>query len=347
MTLLSRFPALGVLLLAFGASGCLPSCQKRADKSLLPADSTSRRLAATIRADTLATLWTKGPDAGGPALRFPRTVRFSTSGDTVWIADGQANRLVAFDTAGTVLQTVAGAFRLPFLAGFRGDTVVVFSAGAHRFDLVAGGRIVRQVAVALPKDRSLVRYAHAVRGGYAVKAGGRDTDAFLVVVDEAGRERRRTALPGPLWRHAGLLRTARSDGRADTLVSLVGFAPVVDHVDVASLRRDTLALVGFDSPKLDQRRRYLTGESDAPLLASSAAPLPGGRLFVANLRPGWLQVDVYDRGRLAHRLLDQREALDFDYLVEDLDVRPSGAGYLVATVQAKPQPRLTLYRWDR
>lgn len=331
-------------LLAVTTAGCLPSCQKREDKTLLPTDSTSRALATALRADTLKTLWTTGPDEG-LALTFPRTVRFSTTGDTLWIADAQANRLLALDTAGAVLDTVSGDFRIPMLAGFRGDTVVVFSAGVNRFDLVANGQIVRSVAVPnVPDDRSLVRYGHAFGPGFAVKMGGRKTDPFVLVMDAAGREIRRIPLAGELWRNAGLLRTPPSNGRSDTLVSLVGFVPVVDYI--VGERVDSVALVGFDSPKLDQRRRFLRDEADAPLLTTSAAPMPGGRLFVANIRPGWLAVDVYDAGRLTHRLLGGREVLNLDYLVDDVDVRRAADGsYRIATVQAKPQPRATFYRW--
>lgn len=332
-------------LLALTTAGCLPSCQKREDKTLLPADSTSRALALTLRADTLGTVWTNGPDKG-LALTFPRTVRFSTTGDTVWIADAQANRLVALDTAGTVLDSVSGVFNIPMLAGFRGDTLVVFSAGVNRFDLVAGGRVVRSVPVPnVPDDRSLVRYGHAFGPGFAVKMGGRKTDPFVLVLDAAGREVRRVPLSGKLWRNAGLLRTPLSNGRSDTLYSLVGFVPVVDRI--VGDRVDSVALVGFDSPKLDQRRRFLLEESDAPLLTTSAAPMPGGRLFVSNIRPGWLAVDVYDGGRLTHRLLGGREALNLEFLVEDVDVhRAADGSYRIATVQAKPRPLAMLYRWQ-
>ncbi|MBE2187331.1 MAG: hypothetical protein IAE99_11220 [Rhodothermales bacterium] len=332
-------------LLALTTAGCLPSCQKREDKTLLPADSTSRALALTLRADTLETVWTNGPDKG-LALTFPRTVRFSTTGDTVWIADAQANRLVALDTAGTVLDSVSGVFNIPMLAGFRGDTLVVFSAGVNRFDLVAGGRVVRSVPVPnVPDDRSLVRYGHAFGPGFAVKMGGRKTDPFVLVLDAAGREVRRVPLSGKLWRNAGLLRTPLSNGRSDTLYSLVGFVPVVDRI--VGDRVDSVALVGFDSPKLDQRRRFLLEESDAPLLTTSAAPMPGGRLFVSNIRPGWLAVDVYDGGRLTHRLLGGREALNLEFLVEDVDVhRAADGSYRIATVQAKPRPLAMLYRWQ-
>ena len=107
-----------------------------------------------------------------------------------------------------------------------------------------------------------------------------------------------------------------------------------------------MALVGFDSPKLAQSRQFLLGETTPPLLSSSAAPAPDGGLFALNLRTGWLLVDVFGPdGRLRRRLSSRRPAFDPDYFVEDLDVRPDSAGWLVATVQAMPAPRVTVYRW--
>ena len=50
-------------------------------------------------------------------------------------------------------------------------------------------------------------------------------------------------------------------------------------------------------------------------------------------------------GRLQRRLSSRRPGFDPDYFVEDLDVRRDSAGWLLATVQAMPAPRVTVYRW--
>ena len=348
-----RPSALVVALLAFALSGCLPSCRKGEDRALVPSDSLSRRVSGETAEDTLALVWARGV-AEIDGLVHPRTVRFAPDG-TLWFSDAGADRIVALDPDGRPLGRVNG-FDAPYLAGFRGDTVAVFSAGANRFDLVARRpdgpwRIARRVPVTgLPGDRTIVRYAHAWGAGYALKAGSADTPPFLLDLDADGRVRGRLALPGPYWRHAGLLRTRG----ADTLLSLSGFRPVVDWITHtpaparARFRRDTLALVGFDSPMLARSRRFLAGDvAEAPLLTPTAAPAADGRLFVLNLRLGWLQVDVYSpAGQLERRLIQPSPAPDAKFQPEDLDVRADGAGgYRIAVAYAKPIARVVVYRW--
>ncbi len=336
-----RFPPLilaGLLLL----SGCLPyACRRDESRALLPSDSLSRAFAQQIPADTLALRWrTTGATAG---LAFPRTVLFGPDGAVI-VADAERNAVVVFDTTGAVDRILApGTFDVPFLAGRRGDTLAVFSPGARRIDFVLGDAVVRRVPT--PTDlpaRGTLQYAAVTDHTIFFKTLGDDVVGYLARLDERGRIRDRVPLPGPAWRHAGLLRPW-----GDTLVSLSGFRPVVDLLPPGATALDTLALVGFDSPMLARSRLFLLGEThEAPLLIESGAAA-GDALFLLNLRPGWLQVDVYDRqGRLRHRLIGPDPAYDKQFYPRDLAVRPHpGGGYTLAVVFTGSEPGVAVFRW--
>ena len=337
----SRLSPFFALVLFVTLSGCLPTCVREEDKSLLPADSTGRRIAAEAPTDTLALLWTRTPSSL-TGLSHPRTVRFDSAG-TLWLSDASANTLTAIAPNGAVASRSAPGLDVPYLAGFRGDTVVVFSAGENRFDLVHGGRIARQVRVPeLPADESLLRYGAAWGDGFVVKVGSEETSPRLLVLDAAGRLVRTQLLPGPHWRHAGPLRT-----RGDTLLSICGFRPIYDRI-LPDGRRDTVALVGFDSPMLARSRRFMIGDAHAPpLMLPALVPMPDGHLFALNLRLGWVQVDVFDRAaRLRQHLIQPHPGPNRQFWPEDLDVwqEPSGT-YRLAVTSTRPSPALRMYRW--
>jgi len=338
----------GLLFLALllMATGCLPrSCQRERNQALMPADSLSRRVAQTVPVDTLQRLWTtQGPEDARMAL--PRTVRFLPDGRLV-LTDAERNQLYYVGTNGTVQQTMRPeAFDVPYIAGVRGDTVVVFNAGADRFDLVVNGRRLSQRSVVFqrPAEETLV-YTLATATSFYAKVVGEETPGFIGRLDDRGRVVARMPLSGPTWRQAGFLRAW-----GDSLLSLTGFRPVIDMApldfeDGATV--DSTTLVGFDSPMLERSYSFLQGDtSKPPLLTVSAAPL-GGRLFVLNLRPGWLRIDVYDRdGRLARALTERnRDGSRNDY-PRDLAVRRTPDGVLLAVVRSAPTPQLELYRWQ-
>jgi len=109
---------------------------------------------------------------------------------------------------------------------------------------------------------------------------------------------------------------------------------------------DSLSLVGFDSPMLDRSRAYAQGDVDKPpLLTASAAPV-GDTLFVLNLRPGWVQIDAYDRqGRLLRRLVERHDAGNSDFYPVDLDARRTNGGYAFAVAVRSPDPQVEVFRW--
>jgi hypothetical protein len=331
---------LGLLLLP----GCLPySCQRQANEALYPSDSLSRRVAQDTPADTLDSLWTFTGTRAHP-LKHPRTVRFVGAG-TLAVSDVERNSLFRFAADGRLVREVSDAgFRTPYLIGTRGDTLVVFNAGTNRIDrVVRGRRVGASVTYERPAPETLV-YMLATNTSMYAKVVGQKTDSFIARLDDRAQPVARASLRGPHWKYAGFPRAW-----GDTLVSLSGFRPVVNLLPRdfrAGATPDSLRLVGFDSPMLE--RRYAFGQGDAteaPLLTPAAAPV-GDTLFVLNLRPGWVQIDVYDRtGRLQRRLVERHDEGNPGFYPLDLDARRTSDGYVFAVTIRSPTPRLKLFRW--
>ncbi len=331
-------------------AGCLPSsCQREGYTALTPSDSLSRQIARTTPVDTLGLVRsTRGPETPEEQMQFPRTVRFGPEGH-LFVSDVERNSLFEFDGSGQFIREIAlDGFAAPYLSGVRGDTLIVYSATTDRVDFVVEGRSARHLSVAdlRPSSESLF-YVVGSDSALFTKTVGEHTDGVISRLDRQGRPEAQVPLPGPYWRHAGFLRVW-----GDSLLSLSGFRPVVDvlpldFADSAAL--DTLALVGFDSPMLARSRAFLTGDVDgAPLLTASADATPD-RLFVLNLRPGWLHIDAFDRtGRLQHRLTQPDPGPSREFYPRDLAVRPRADGrYDIAVILSSPEPQLILYRWPR
>lgn len=336
-------------------TGCLPSsCQRETNEALYPADSTSRAIAQSTPVDTLERLWsTSAPGAeGAVSLNHPRSVRFYDDGRLA-VSDVERDRVFLFNPNGTLSQTVQeeDSMDVPYLAGVRKgaagrpDTLVVFSAGTDRFDLITGGRRLpgRSVAYERPAAETLV-YPAASDSGYFVKVLGENISGRIDRLNREGEQQSQRTLDGPYWRHAGGLRVW-----GDTLLSLAGFRPVIEQLPVdfgPSARVDSTALVGFDSPMLERRYAFSQGDVERPpLLTPDAAPL-GDSLYVLNLRPGWIRVDVYDRsGRLQGALVEPHEGGNPNFNVVALDVRREGNALMIAVGLRSPEPALQLYRW--
>ena len=333
------FFAVGVLV-----TGCLPySCQRTANEAVYPADSTSRRVAESVPTDSLRPVGATGGTDTHP-LTYPRTVRFVE--ETVVVSDAERNSLFRFGLDGTFRREVPDeAFAVPYLIGHRGDTLVVFNAEADRIDFVAEGRRLADRAVAYDRpSREALVYMLATDAHLYAKVVGQDVGAHVARLDPTGAVEARAELGGPYWRRAGFLRTW-----GDSLVSLSGYRPVVHRLPrgfADGAPADSLSLVGFDSPMLERSYAYAEGDVSKPPLLSASAAAVGDRLFVLNLRPGWVQIDVYDRsGRLQRRLVEPHSGGDRGFYPLDLDVRRADAGYRLAVAVRSPEPRLQLFRW--
>ncbi|PEN10361.1 hypothetical protein CRI94_17385 [Longibacter salinarum] len=339
-------PLIVLLIVAAFVVGCTPSgCRREQDPALMPADSTSRALAQEAPVDSLALAWSAGGTDDEP-MAFPRTVRFLPEGDLV-VSDAERNVVYRYTREGEHVATLTPeGLDVPYLAGVRGDTLVIFNAGADRFDLILNGQRIDDASTPLqrPSDQSLA-YAVATDTALYAKVVGADIASTLGRVAPSGQMSPAMELPGPFWRHAGFLRVWD-----DRLVSLTGYRPVVDLLPLPGLdaRPDTLALTGFDSPMLERSYRFLRGDVDnAPVLTASAAPA-GDRLYVLNLRPTNMRVDIFDReGQLQRVLSGAGVDPGTSFYPRDLDVRTSGDTVDIAVALTLPSPQLRLYRWIR
>lgn len=339
----------GICLVLMGlllVTGCLPySCQREANKALFPSDSLSREIARDVSSDTLDLLWSvRGTETH--SLEYPRTVRFMEGGGLA-VSDAERNSVFRFTEEGQVeRETRDEAFDVPYLIGSHGDTLVVFNAGTDRVDRIVEGRRVTNESISFerPAPETLV-YMLATDTSLYAKVVGENIDSYVARLDDEGRSVARVSLEGPRWRHAGFLRLWR-----DSVVSLSGFRPVVNLLPTAfreESRPDTLALKGFDSPMLERSYAFAQGDvSKPPLLTPAAAPV-GDLLFVLNLRPGWVQIDAYDRnGDLQHRLVERHEMGDQNFYPLALDARREETGYQFAVTLRSPEPKLELFRWQ-
>jgi len=331
-----------LLLLLLTLTGCLPSsCSRTESRALFPSDSLSRALAGQIPEDTLRLVW-QAVGADDHPLVYPRTALFGADG-SLYVSDASRNSIFIFTADGTFQHEITGeTLAFPYLAGLRGDTLLVFNPEAHHIDFLVDGVSTRRVST--PDDlpaRGTLLYTAATDTALFFKVLGEDFPGYLARLDARGRITEQWPLPGPAWQHAGLLRPW-----GDSLLSLIGFLPTIELL-MPDGRLDTLTLTGFDSPMLSRTRLFVEGEiHEAPLLSAAAAPADD-LLFVLNMRPGWLRIDAFDRaGRLRHRLTQSNPAFDKDYYPTDLAARPLGDGrYRLAVLLLQPEPRVDVYTW--
>lgn len=325
-------------------AGCLPSaCNREESRALLPADSLSRQIAAQVTPDTLRTVWQTTASETQP-LEYPRTVAFGPDGH-LYVADTKAGRLLVLDTTGAVVRSVHEAdWSFPYLAGHRGDSVVVFHPDLYRLDVVHDGRVARRLPTPTDLPEDALQYAAVTDSAAYLKVVSEQADNVLARLDAQGAYAARIALPGPRWRHAGLLRPW-----GDALLSLSGYRPVVD-VLAADGTLDSLRLVGFDSPMLARSRSFLRGDThEAPLLTASAAAA-GDHLFVLNMRPGWLRIDAYGRDGKLRQVFTQpdpgyaKQFYPIDLAARRLTADRSGATVALAVAVTQPEPAIYLYR---
>lgn len=321
-------------------AGCLPSsCRRIESRDISPADSLSRRMASVITPDSLQSF----EPLRVSTMAWPRTVFFASDG-SLYASDVESARIFEFSSTGDLRREIAGdSLKAPYIAGLRGDTLLVFNPEARRIDFLLQGAFLHSVSLPRGIPREALLYAAAGPVDLYLKVTGRNLSGYILRIGGDGVIRARTPLSGSEWRNAGQLRVW-----GDTLLSLSGFLPMVDIVP-ADLSRlpDSLALKGFDSPMLRRTYGFLKGETrQAPLLSGSAAAA-GGLLFVLNMRPGWLRVDVYDwAGILRHILLGGEPGYDKRFYPMDIAVRPLPDGSFDLAVAVKePVPEVRRFRW--
>ena len=346
------------------ASGCFPSaCNRTETRAIAPADSVSRALAAVTPVDTLEVL-----NGVRGTFEHPRTVAFGPGG-VLWFTDTGRNSVSRVDSTGELTEVIPEDFEFPYLAGFRGGLPVAYAAGPRRLvGLDAGG--AEAWSQAMPKDgpeKGALSYALATDSVTWFKVLGEEFGGLIVALDSAGAETSRAPLPGAWWRWAGFLRDW--NGAA---WSLSGYRPVLHRLDAGSPATaaapdaavgadapaasaaypggavaDSLALQGFDSPMLARLRSFERGDADAPPLLTASAAGVDSLLFVLNMRPGWLNVDVYGPdARLRRVLTEPNPGFDKNFFPTDIAARRHADGsYEIAVTVTEPEAGVRRYRW--
>lgn len=259
----------------------------------------------------------------------------------VWLSDSTSGQLIVSDTRRGYLHVVSedgdyqgvwesDEFRFPYLAGQRGDSVVVFNRGHNRLEFVVDGAIQRSVE--LPEDDvSAVGVTDST-----IFAKRTEEDTYdVAMISETGEVAARYGLVGPYWRHFGFMRPAR-----EHMLSLSGYRPVVDLIapnteNNATL--DTLALVGFDSPQLVRSNQFLREDVDEPPLLISSLAYHNERLYVVNMRGERIRIDVYTMdGQLEQALEYVDPMVVREAFPADIAIKQGDDGLFIALVMQEP-----------
>ena len=346
-------------------AGCLPSSGRRDDRSLVPADSASVALAATVPVDTLALGWEAAARPDDP-MPLPTTIGWAGTGDAARIVvvetkEGSVRLFTPSGRQARHVSTGGGPESYPYLAGIRRgartatgasvDTAVVLERGTNRLAFVPldSSGAVRRIAVPAGASAALATDAAL----YVRTGGGAEGEpAFLLRLSERGREAARFPLRGRPWRASGFLR--EWDGR---IAALSGYRPVVDVLRpgrATGARPDTLALRGFASPALTRSAQFIRGDAKQPPLLTSSAAAVGADLFVLNLRDNHVRIDVYGAdGALRRVLVSPGPHAMLAYVPVDVAARRAGGVTEFAVLMQRPSgliqqadSRIVLYRWS-
>ena len=327
--------------LAIIVSGCLPTGGDRSGEYwLLEADSLSRVIADETPVDTMRLVWQTNKN-----IVYPRSVRFDNYGN-LFVSDVQDSLIYTFDTQGTRTGSITGDFTFPYLAGFRGDSLVVFNPKDDhwRFDIVHGGEVVRTIAVTdslLQKE--VFSYGAVSDSAFYVKSLAESFGSQVIAVDDNGQLSAPIFdLGQPYWRHAGGIRAENNN-----VISFCGYLPVANFVNLSESSQDTIRFMGFDSPRLNDTRKFLSGDTHEPPLISAAAATTDSLIFAMNLRLGWIRVDIFDHaGQLQAVVESENQKVNKEFFPIDIDVFQQEDGSWLIAIIAKPEVQgIWVYKW--
>ncbi len=273
-------------------------------------------------------------------LVHPRTLGYDPMG-VLWVTDTGNHTLLAFDESGELLSADTLQGSIPYLAGFSGDSVYVYSPLDHSVYVRSSTGISGPIELEgdFPETAAL-SYVVKTPSGFVSKVVAQEFSGYLGVHNSGGALLERVPLEGPAWRYAGLLRESTG-----VVYSLAGYRPVLDRLRGGLL--DSLILVGYDSPMLARSLQFMRGTTNQPPLLMASASIAGDFMFVLNMRPGWLNIDVYNlEGRLQFILTQPDPSFSPDFYPSDIAVRRWGSdGFEIAVAMTKFQPRIERYRW--
>jgi len=325
------------VLLTFTVTGCLPSsCNRVEPRAVAPADSVSRALAATLPVDTLEVV----SIIESEVLSNPRTVMLTQDGGLI-VSDSQENTVHWFDEDDVLTRSVELTDAIPYLAGLEGDSVWVYAPGPRSMFLIDGSSDPAERGITLGEgsERALTWVART-QDGFVSKVLDEDSGNRVAFHGDDGAILETIALDGPAWRWAGFLRAHQG-----AVYSLAGFLPSMDVIANGAV--DSVRFVGFDSPMLARTLQFQMGSTDQPPLLSASSAFVGERIFLLNMRPGWLHIDVYGLdGSIQYILTQPDPSFGTEYYPTDLAVveREPGVFDLAVTI-TEPAPRVDRFRW--
>lgn len=327
------------LILSIVLTGCLPSsCNRVEPRDISSADSTSRAMAASMPVDTLEIRFAREYDRND--FRSPRTIMMDEAG-RLFVSDTQTHTIHRISPDGDIDASVKLAESIPYLAGQRGDTTWVFAPLEGRVytlvDLVQRDSVDLDLGAG---DERSMRWVLKTDSGFVSKVLDDSDGNRIAFHNGAGAIEHRVELSSASWRYAGFLRE-----RGDHVLSLSGFLPYV--FPISEKKVDSLRLTGFDSPMLARTLQFERGTTDQPPLLSGSAAVAGDWLFVLNMRPGWLHIDVFNRnGELAYVLTEPDPAFNKEYYPTDISARALTDGsFEIAVTITEPAPGVQSYSW--
>jgi hypothetical protein len=270
----------------------------------------------------------------------PRTIMMDDAG-RLFVSDTRTHTIHRITAEGDIDASLELAESIPYLAGQRADTTWVFAPVLGRVyrleDMVAVDST--DLDLGAGDERSL-RWVLTTDSGFVSKVLDDAEGNRIAFHDLSGAIERRIDLPAASWRYAGFLR----DG-GEQVLSLSGFLPFIYPVTDNGL--DSLRLMGFDSPMLARFLQFERGATEQPPLLSGSAAVAGEWLFVLNMRPGWLHIDVFSQeGELAYILTQPDPAFNKEYYPTDIVAREVAEGsFEIAVTITEPAPGVQSYSW--
>lgn len=334
-----RRTSLPFLVLSIVLTGCLPSsCNRVEPRDISPADSTSRVLAASMPVDTLQALFAREYDQDD--FRSPRTIMMDEAG-RVYVSDTRSHTIHRIATDGDIDASLMLPGTIPYLAGQRGDTTWVFAPVLGRVYQLVDMLPVDSTDLDLGAgDERSMRWVMTTDSGFVSKVLDDADGNRIAFHDASGGIQQRIDLPETSWRYAGFLRDW-----GEQVLSLSGFLPFVYPVSDDGI--DSLRLKGFDSPMLARTLQFERGTTEQPPLLSGSAAIAGDWLFVLNMRPGWLHIDVFNHdGELVYILTQPDPAFNKEYYPTDITAREVAEGrFEIAVTITEPAPGVQSYSW--
>ncbi len=268
-------------------------------------------MAEAVVPDSLVLDWRRD---GGESAYFG-SILFGPD-SLIWVGDLGTHSIRRFGPDGEEEEATTG-FSFPYLTGQTTDTIAVYDAGSNRLVSIEEPDRGIDLPPLNGEAASLSRQIVLMGGAVYVK-DARPPVAVVRKLAATGWVERTDTLPGPSWHHFGVLRTWLGK-----IVSASSYRPVLYTLDPSG-GLDSLRLQGFDSPMLARIRAFSIGDVKEPPLVISGVYGTSEGLYLINVRPGVIRIDVFDTDGKIERILQYEEPEPTTFTPFDLIVRNEG-----------------------